>query len=338
MVNITAYDWFIISKPKRKYNTVVGGIGASYTTKSAFANFIGVAESNISYYQVVGNDVRCKINISYKIPASSFKSNQEITSYYDYDGKVTNIDGRNTVDSAFINSTVREVYFPNITSLGNFSFRESKIEKVFVTDNLISIGESSFYGTSYFEGFYDFKNKSQIIDFTKINYIGRSAFYSSNIKEFKANSPNLTMVDVSIFNQASIEILEMNYLQSIPTRFVSSSSSHIHLVLPSVTSMMAGLNTNESPLNRSKLTHFVANSLVDLPMFTFLNNRYLKHIELRNLQSIHKDSLYAYTSVGDLVPSGEPKKLIIPQSIINDSDNAIALSRYTAKGFTIIGV
>jgi len=62
-------------------NTFIGGVAATIPTKASLATKLGIAESSISYFSVVGSDIEARINVQYAIPFNCFKDNLNITYY-----------------------------------------------------------------------------------------------------------------------------------------------------------------------------------------------------------------------------------------------------------------
>lgn len=95
-------------------NTIIGGVASSISTKALLASKLGISQSEIRRFEVIGSDIHVNIRISYAIPAMAFINNTSITSYLDYDGKVTALSGED-----FRNSTVASVIFPKVSNVGS---------------------------------------------------------------------------------------------------------------------------------------------------------------------------------------------------------------------------
>ena len=64
-------------------NLFIGGVAASISTASALATKLGISESDISLFQVSGNDVEASIEIDYVLPEDCFLDSTQITSFVD---------------------------------------------------------------------------------------------------------------------------------------------------------------------------------------------------------------------------------------------------------------
>ena len=81
---------FFIQGKQRNFpiNTIIGGVAASISTKSLLASKLGIAESEIIRFQIVGSDVQANIKSDYYLPDNVFYNNSDIKSFSDFDGKV----------------------------------------------------------------------------------------------------------------------------------------------------------------------------------------------------------------------------------------------------------
>lgn len=329
-MNPTIYNTY--AQPKR-FNTFIGGLGGSqFTTKTELASFLSLQPTDINYFEVVGADIKCNIDVNYEIPVGAFKDNLNITSYEDRDGKVTKINGLNDQSSAFLNSTILKATFPSVSEFNFASFKNSLIEEVICSNLITVLSNNSFVGTNL----KSFKEKNgNYVDFVNLTTLGSDALKNTKIKEFYANSSNLSVVGQNIFENATeLEKLEMNYLQTITRGLLKYTTVLDDIILPAVTSTYTPFNTNDSPIQFSGVKRFICNNLTDVPQFFFNKNPNLYHIELRGIQSLHVNS--AYSAVGSNVPSGTQKVLIVPQAFIDDANNTNALNTYIGKGYTIL--
>lgn len=104
-------------------NTIIGGVAGSISTKAALATKLGISESIITRFQIVGSDVHAHITSIYPLPVAVFKNNLTITSYLDIGGKVFVSNGE-----AFRDSTVNNVLFPRLETVQNgFDFAYTQI-------------------------------------------------------------------------------------------------------------------------------------------------------------------------------------------------------------------
>ena len=94
----------VYAHQKYKPNTFIGGIAklggtgvnAPINTTALLATKLGIAENRIRAFKVVGDDVEFYIKDNYAVTAfgavNAVDANQNITYYYDYEGKVNKLD------------------------------------------------------------------------------------------------------------------------------------------------------------------------------------------------------------------------------------------------------
>lgn len=90
-------------------NTIIGGVAGTISSKSALATKLGISESIIKRFEIVGSDVQAHISSDYSIVGSAFASNTSITSYNDMDSHCTSF-GSNAFNGA---TNLANVYAPN---------------------------------------------------------------------------------------------------------------------------------------------------------------------------------------------------------------------------------
>lgn len=117
-------------------NTFIGGVALNIPTASALASVLNISESNITYFEKVGLDIHCKIDISYAIPANAFQSDSKIRRYEDPEGKLTSVGG-----SAFHLSGIRRFYSTANVSVSAYAFRECTMVTIDIGNvtNLINL-------------------------------------------------------------------------------------------------------------------------------------------------------------------------------------------------------
>lgn len=98
-------------------NTIIGGVGGTITTKSALATKLGISESIIRGFEVVGNDVHARITSNYYPKLEAFRNDSTIDKYEDLEGLIISL----SVDGVFRNSGVEELHLPNTTNLSAYS-------------------------------------------------------------------------------------------------------------------------------------------------------------------------------------------------------------------------
>lgn len=120
-------SFFEYGRHRYKVNTFIGGIGTTINTAALLSAKLGVSESRIKLFEVVGSDVRCSITGSYGSSGTWFQgqsatnNNAGITSFDDKDGLVTSL-----IDGAFYanqqNMLITKIFFKNCTYIGDYCF------------------------------------------------------------------------------------------------------------------------------------------------------------------------------------------------------------------------
>ena len=134
---------------KINYNTVIGGQGVITTSASQLETLLNISSGTVEDFTIIGNDIKCNINILYTIPFQCFLSNTNITSYLDLDGNVSRL-GNNSFQNA-VNLT--DIFFPyNNISVNFRSFRNTGLLNASF-NNVLAIGNEAFYGCLLLETF-----------------------------------------------------------------------------------------------------------------------------------------------------------------------------------------
>lgn len=132
-------------------NTVIGGVASTISTKSALATKLNVPEYRIRRFEIVGSDVRANINGSYNLGVSggsagsgTFQTDKSITSFLDLNGLVYLLSSSN----CFNDSTVQNVYLPNLIRLQGFDFyNASKLTELYLPNVTETYSNRQFYNT-----------------------------------------------------------------------------------------------------------------------------------------------------------------------------------------------
>lgn len=75
-------------------NTFIGGVGATYSSNTSLANFLGLQPEEIEEFSVdVSNHIVCNITANYTLPADAFLDNTNITYYEDPNGMCNAVTG-----------------------------------------------------------------------------------------------------------------------------------------------------------------------------------------------------------------------------------------------------
>jgi len=153
-------------------NTFIGGVASTIPDKPVLASALGILESNISYFAVVGNNIEARINVNYEVPIGAFSANSpnslKITSFYDLGKKCTRLktdsfigapnlsffkaEGVTYIESrALRNTPIKNLYFPNLTVCETQSFSIMKsLESVYI-GNCIDLGGDSGNNLVFYE-------------------------------------------------------------------------------------------------------------------------------------------------------------------------------------------
>ena len=110
------------------YNTFIGGVATEIPTKASLATKLAITESDIGSFAIVGSDIEAAINVNYPIPQMwNVSSWQNINKYLDNNGKVTSIGNQYMRNLPYLS----EVIFPEITNIGQYTFRGTVLVDVF---------------------------------------------------------------------------------------------------------------------------------------------------------------------------------------------------------------
>lgn len=92
------------------YNTFIGNIADSYTTKSSLATLLGIQEIDISDFITYDNNIACKIIVDYNLPNVS--TAQYLSFFIDLEGRVLSLN--NSFDFNSSDDSLKFTYFPNL--------------------------------------------------------------------------------------------------------------------------------------------------------------------------------------------------------------------------------
>jgi hypothetical protein len=155
-------SWQIYGGSNKKANTFIGGVAATIGTASLLATKLGISESRITSFNVVGSDIQCRIGGSYTLPNYTFYGDTSITYFKDIDGLIQNLNTPNPsfADNVnmtsfisknitsilgtyyFRNTPLLELYFPILTSLGFYAMNGRSNKTILYAPNLITIGSA----------------------------------------------------------------------------------------------------------------------------------------------------------------------------------------------------
>lgn len=223
-------------------NTIIGGVGSVITTKSALATKLGISESIIKRFEVVGNDVHCIITDFYYIPVNCFSGDTSITSFIDIDGLAYNQVGNfrdSTIKYAelrrvgpnqlqancFSGSELEHLVTPHITqfdsnALDDCSFLhtiDAPLATLALTQSVRNTPNLAYTNFKLKElGTGSFLNSSAVLDLSEVHTIQNSSLTNGNYPSL--HMPLLTNVNTSIspWNSSYITSAKFDVLENIP--------------------------------------------------------------------------------------------------------------------------
>lgn len=124
-------------------NTFIGGIGSAITSASALASVLGISETIIKGFKIVGSDVECAIVEAYDIQNSAFDGNNDITYYRDEGEKLKNVG-----QYAFISAgELLEFKGLGVETIGKAAFMyAAKLKKCITGQYFWQVGQEVFSG------------------------------------------------------------------------------------------------------------------------------------------------------------------------------------------------
>lgn len=170
-----------------KPNTIIGGIGGTINTKALLATKLGISESIIRGFKVVGSDVHCKITTSFTSNVEAFRDDYTLLFYNDLDGKLTvlgtgtfrntgleslNLPGTTSFSSGYeisYNQYLKYLTLPNLTVVYSQSLRNNTGLLELHAPNLESIGNIVTGGQN---NFFDSYSSCNLISMRKLKVYG----------------------------------------------------------------------------------------------------------------------------------------------------------------------
>lgn len=229
---------------KKEPNTFIGGIGSVITTKASLATKLGISESIIKSFKVVGTEVQAFIDSNYTM-TNRFYEDTTITHYDDKDGKVTAI-GQNQFRDC---SNLEYVRFPGLTSITGTD--NSATTGVF--RNCVSLTECLIPNLTTLTGRYHFENVPLLTELTIPNLTGTIPFCTfRNSGILQLNLPLVTGIGQEAFNPNTVlETLTIPNVSIIGSRSFLNLQKVSSLVLLNVVSVsnkngtFSGMNSME---------------------------------------------------------------------------------------------
>ena len=122
-------------------NTFIGGMATDVPTKASLAQLIGVSESNIPVFQIVGNDVEARVNQGYNTGSNFLWTNGNLTWWKDLDSH-----WKSAGSITFRYCPIIEVIANGLVTIGSQFCRNSPLAKLEL--NSLTVVESYFIENS----------------------------------------------------------------------------------------------------------------------------------------------------------------------------------------------
>ena len=107
------------------YNTRIDGEGYNTTTKEDLETLLGLSSGDVSYFELSGQDIFCKIDVPYSLPFDCFRINADVKTYYDYEDLCGSL-GDNCFRSA---TSFNDFRLRGTTFLGTYAIFDTAITK-----------------------------------------------------------------------------------------------------------------------------------------------------------------------------------------------------------------
>lgn len=185
-------------------NTIIGGVAASISSKTLLASKLGIKQSEIRRFEIIGSDVHANIRSNYILANGfAFQNDLTITKFIDLEGKCTS-----TFTSIFQGCTnLIELRMKSLTALvGNFiqstpnlvevefgvlksieTVAAQNTSAVFPTNMVNSIGNSALVN-----------NKFTLIDLTSMTSIPNSSPITGATLATQVLMPNVVSITSSV--------------------------------------------------------------------------------------------------------------------------------------------
>lgn len=256
---------FILNPYTAKPNTIIGGVGSVITTKSALATKLGISESIIRKFEVIGSDVHCRITSNYSIPTAAFLNATDINSYYDYQGKCTSIGLQ-----GFENSTIVNAYLPN-ASFGGRDFQDctlltnEDLDYTYTYNSNVSGGASCLRNTRirFFVApnltsafYYGFAGNPDLLEihapFSEILASGNNFANTPNLELI--NSINaVALVPPGAFNNCGVFELNLLSCTTLQSNGIRNMSRVVEIQIPQLGTLPSRTQSNFNGLSSCEL-------------------------------------------------------------------------------------
>ncbi|MFH6943604.1 leucine-rich repeat protein [Flavobacterium sp. FlaQc-50] len=181
----------VFGKAKYKANTFIGGVSGNLNTPALVAGKIGIPNSRIKVFKIIGDDIEFSVTgeVKYTLTAAAFFNNTAITYFHDQDGKINYI-GYSAFSGA---KNLTSAIFPSITTVQGGNYTSTG---VFCNcSNLVSFSAVKLESTANFMFFGC--NKISSFDFPLLNVIKHGSFSGCSALE------NITTGNVATINSGS---------------------------------------------------------------------------------------------------------------------------------------
>lgn len=106
-------------------NTIIGGVASTISTKALLSTKLGISESIIKRFEIVGSDVHAHISSDYDIPNACFQNDTQISKYLDLGNHVKIVN-----NFGFQNSTINDLKLLAATSVNSASISNTYLENL----------------------------------------------------------------------------------------------------------------------------------------------------------------------------------------------------------------
>lgn len=233
---------FVLNPYQIKPNTIIGGVGSVITTKTALATKLGVSESIIQGFKIVGSDIHCKVSANYTIPNNCFLSDTTITKYEDLEGKCSAL-GQGCFEGT---SAFTKAVFPNITTIPNRAFFNSNLNSIYCP-LITSIVSNGLYSTNITElntplletlGTQSLRDTLLLTSITaNLTNIGGYALYDSYATPSLSGVSTITSSSFEGSKFINVSLPLINSIGSGATSVFRAMSLCTHISLPNLTSI-----------------------------------------------------------------------------------------------------
>lgn len=223
----------ILSGQNKDYNLVIYGVANTIATKTLLAQKFSFSVSEISRFEVIGQNIFAKIDVNYTPNQNAFQNNTDITAFIDLDGSMLGVTNLGT--GVFLGCTNLETFkSAGCTYVGVKAFRgctSLDYNKVFLP-NVEVVHIDAFRGTLL--------NNGGVLNLPKCTDVRGQSFYNAR---GVVNLPKLVSI-----NYANFENMQgvLNITSCTGSSDPTSDESIFNLCTSNLT-----VNVNESVLTNN---------------------------------------------------------------------------------------